>query len=127
MLPGALTRNSGLRFINRDVRITITGNQTRWTSGYSAGEQLTVVLKSGEGAYAADPATLASLDAQGLVIARYANGSPNGSTGDIAGIASPDGGIVGLMPHPEHAIDQLTGPSADGLGFFTSILSSVAA
>jgi phosphoribosylformylglycinamidine synthase subunit PurQ / glutaminase len=127
LLPGALTRNSGLRFINRDVRITITANQTRWTAGYALGEQATVVLKSGEGAYAADQATMADLEAAGQVVARYADGNPNGSAGDIAGIASADGVIVGLMPHPEHAIDLLTGPSADGLGFFTSILGQVAA
>jgi len=127
LLPGALTRNAGLHFINRDVRIRIESNRTRWTAGYAAGEVITVVLKSGEGAYAADDGTLAGLRAGGLVIARYADGNPNGSADDIAGIASADGNVVGLMPHPEHAIDSLTGPGPDGLRFFASILTPAAA
>jgi phosphoribosylformylglycinamidine synthase subunit PurQ / glutaminase len=127
LLPGALTRNAGLHFVNRDVRIRIETNQTRWTRGYAPGEVITVVLKSGVGAYVADRQTLADLDASGLVIARYADGSPNGSAGDIAGIASPAGNVVGLMPHPEHAIDPLTGPGTDGLKFFASILTSAVA
>ena len=85
-----------------------------------------MVLKSGEGCYVADPATLAELAAAGLVIASYRDGSPNGSAADIAGIANPDGNVVGLMPHPEHAVDSLTGPGTDGLGFFASILTAVA-
>ena len=123
LLPGALTRNSGLQFVNRDVRIRIASNTTRWTSSCTAGEVITVVLKSGEGAYVADPATLADLEASGRIVARYADGSPNGSVGDIAGIASAAGTVVGLMPHPEHAIDPLTGPGTDGLKLFCSILS----
>jgi len=127
LLPGALTRNTGLHFVNRDVRIRIENSQTRWTSGYAPGEVITVVLKSGVGAYVADERTLADLDASGLVVARYADGSPNGSAGDIAGLASADGNVVGLMPHPEHAIDPLTGPGTDGLNFFASILTPAAA
>jgi phosphoribosylformylglycinamidine synthase subunit PurQ / glutaminase len=127
LLPGALTRNTGLRFVNRDVRISIESNATRWTSSYAKGEVITVVLKSGVGAYAADHATLADLEASGQVVARYASGNPNGSTGDIAGIASAAGNVVGLMPHPEHAIDPLTGPGADGLRFFGSIFTVAAA
>ena len=125
LLPGALTRNTGLHFVNRDVRVRIESNQTRWTSGYSPGQEITVVLKSGEGAYVADPATLAELESSGRVIARYVGDNPNGSVNDIAGIASPHGNVVGIMPHPEHAIDDLTGPGADGLGFFTSLLASL--
>jgi phosphoribosylformylglycinamidine synthase I len=127
LLPGALTRNTGLRFVNKDVRITIETNATSWTSAYTPGETITVVLKSGEGAYVADLATLADLEASGRVVARYADGSPNGSVADIAGIASADGNVVGLMPHPEHAIDQLTGPGTDGMKLFDSILHSAAA
>ena len=127
LLPGALTRNTGLHFVNRDVRIRIENNRTGWTSGYAPGEAVTVVLKSGVGAYVADQQTLADLDTSGLVVARYADGSPNGSAGDIAGIASAAGNVVGLMPHPEHAIDPLTGPGTDGLRFFSSILTSAAA
>ena len=123
LLPGALTQNAGLHFVNRDVRLTIGTDRTAWTSGYAPGQVVTAVLKSGVGAYAADEPTLAGLAAGGLVVARYADGSPNGSADDIAGIASPEGNVVGLMPHPEHAIDPLTGPGTDGLGFFTSILA----
>jgi phosphoribosylformylglycinamidine synthase len=126
LLPGALTRNAGLHFVNRDVRIRIESTATRWTSGYAPGEVITVVLKSGVGAYIADRATLTDLEASGRIVARYSGDSPNGSIDDIAGIASADGNVVGLMPHPEHAIDPLTGPGTDGLKFFGSILTSAA-
>jgi phosphoribosylformylglycinamidine synthase subunit PurQ / glutaminase len=122
LLPGALTRNAGLRFINRDVRLRIESSATPWTSGYTAGQEVTVPLKSGEGGYAAAPDTLRELAESGRVIARYLDTNPNGSADGIAGIASADGNVVGLMPHPEHAIDDLTGPSSDGLAFFTSVL-----
>jgi phosphoribosylformylglycinamidine synthase subunit PurQ / glutaminase len=85
-----------------------------------------VVLKSGEGAYMADTGTLAELEAGGQVLARYTGGNPNGSVSDIAGVTSAAGNVVGLMPHPEHAIDVLTGPGDDGLGFFTSVLGAAA-
>jgi phosphoribosylformylglycinamidine synthase subunit PurQ / glutaminase len=124
LLPGALTRNSGLRFISKDVRLRIENAATPWTSQYADGQEITVVLKSGEGSYAAGPATLAELGARGQVIARYAGANPNGSAADIAGICSEAGNVVGLMPHPEHAIDALTGPGADGLGFFASVLGA---
>jgi phosphoribosylformylglycinamidine synthase len=126
LLPGALTRNTRLRFINRAVRVRIEDASTPWTMDYAQDQEITVVLKSGEGAYVADPATLARLTAGGQVVARYAGGNPNGSAGDIAGVRSEAGNVVGLMPHPEHAIDPLTGPGTDGLGFFSSVLRSVA-
>jgi phosphoribosylformylglycinamidine synthase subunit PurQ / glutaminase len=126
LLPGALTRNSGLRFVSKDVRLRIETAGTPWTSQFAAGQEITAVLKSGEGAYVAEPATLAELDAGGRVVARYAGANPNGSAGDIAGICNEAGNVVGLMPHPEHAIDPLTGPSADGLGFFASVLLAAA-
>jgi phosphoribosylformylglycinamidine synthase I len=126
LLPGALTRNSGLRFVSKDVRLRIETAGTPWTSQFAAGQEITAVLKSGEGAYVAEPATLAELDAGGRVVARYAGANPNGSAGDIAGICNEAGNVVGLMPHPEHAVDPLTGPSADGLGFFTSVLLATA-
>ncbi|HEY9243225.1 MAG TPA: phosphoribosylformylglycinamidine synthase subunit PurQ [Streptosporangiaceae bacterium] len=126
LLPGALTRNARLRFINRAVRVRIEDARTPWTMDYAQDQEITVVLKSGEGAYVADPATLARLTAGGQVVARYAGGNPNGSAGDIAGVRSEAGNVVGLMPHPEHAIDPLTGPGTDGLGFFSSVLRSVA-
>jgi phosphoribosylformylglycinamidine synthase len=127
LLPGALTRNAGLRFITRDVRLTVANTDTPWTSGYQPGQQLLVPLKSGEGAYAADEATLDELERTARVVVRYSgpdrdSAAPNGAARGIAGICDDAGTVVGLMPHPEHAIDPLTGPSADGLGFFTSIV-----
>jgi phosphoribosylformylglycinamidine synthase I len=125
LLPGALTRNVGLRFIDRRVRIRIEDAGTPWTSGYARNQEITVVLKSGAGAYVADHVTLARLTSAGQVVARYAGGNPNGSVGDIAGVRNEAGNVVGLMPHPEHAVDPLTGPGADGLGFFTSVLRAL--
>jgi len=125
LLPGALTRNAGLRFITRDVRLTVTNASTAWTRGYETEQELLVPLKSGEGAYAADEATLDELEASGRVVVRYAGEAPNGAARGIAGICNEAGNVVGLMPHPEHAIDPLTGPSADGLGFFTSAVTAL--
>jgi len=126
LLPGALARNAGLHFVTRDITIKIENDTSAWTRQYQRGEDIRVVLKSGEGAYMADPQTLARLEANGQVLARYASGNPNGSQRDIAGVVSEAGNVAGLMPHPEHAIDELTGPSADGLGFFASVLQAVA-
>ena len=125
LLPGVLTHNAGLRFINREVRVRIEHNATSWTSGYQRGQEITVVLKSGQGSYLADPATLDRLEADGQVVARYCDGSPNGSARGIAAVTSPGGNVVGIMPHPEHAIDPLTGPGGDGLGFFTSAVRTL--
>jgi phosphoribosylformylglycinamidine synthase subunit PurQ / glutaminase len=127
LLPGALTRNVARRFVTRDVRIRIENATSAWTSGYHAGQEITVVLKSGEGAYVADEPTLAQLEANGQILGRYVGANPNGSIDSIAGVVSPTGTVAGLMPHPEHAIDALTGPSADGLAFFTSVLHAVVA
>jgi phosphoribosylformylglycinamidine synthase I len=126
LLPGALTRNVGLHFVCRDVALRVESATTAWTGTFAAGQEIVVPLKSGEGRYVADAATLAQLEADGRIVFRYVHAAPNGSTGDIAGIASANGRVVGLMPHPEHAIDPLTGPSADGLGLFTSALAAVA-
>jgi phosphoribosylformylglycinamidine synthase I len=120
LLPGALTRNAGLRFVTRDLRLRVANADTAWTRGYRPGEEIVIPLKSGEGRYAADPGTLAGLEAAGQVVLRYAGRSPNGSAGDIAGVCNAEGNVVGLMPHPEHAVDPLTGPSADGLRLFLS-------
>ncbi len=127
LLPGALTRNAGLRFITRDLRLRVENDQTAWTRAYRAGQEIVVPLKSGEGAYAADPGTLAELEASGRVVLRYAGGNPNGSAAAIAGVTNAAGNVVGMMPHPEHAVSELTGPSADGLGFFGSVLAGVLA
>ena len=85
-----------------------------------------IPLKNGEGAYVAGERTLDELEATGRVVVRYLDGNPNGSYRNIAGIANETGNVVGLMPHPEHAVDVLTGPSADGLPFFTSVLGVLA-
>jgi phosphoribosylformylglycinamidine (FGAM) synthase-like amidotransferase family enzyme len=106
------------------VRIENAGSD--WTRQYQQGQEITVVLKSGEGAYLADEPTLAGLTARGQVLARYVGGNPNGSALEIAGVVNEAGNVAGLMPHPEHAIDGLTGPGDEGLGFFTSILHAVA-
>jgi phosphoribosylformylglycinamidine synthase len=127
LLPGVLTRNAGLRFLTRDLLLRVENAATAWTGSYSAGEQIVVPLKSGEGSYTAAPDVLADLEAQGRVVIRYDGENPNGSAAWIAGICNEAGNVVGLMPHPEHAIDPLTGPSADGLGFFTSVLTGVTA
>jgi phosphoribosylformylglycinamidine synthase subunit PurQ / glutaminase len=125
LLPGALTRNAGLRFVTRDVRLRVENTRTAWTRAYRPGARITVPLKSGEGAYVADAATLAGLQSGGQVVLRYDDGNPNGSLGEIAGVCNAEGNVVGVMPHPEHAVSELTGPSADGLGFFASAFGLV--
>ncbi|MBX5488085.1 Phosphoribosylformylglycinamidine synthase subunit PurQ [Mycolicibacterium hassiacum DSM 44199] len=126
LLPGALTRNIGLHFICRDVWLEVASNTTAWTTRYDAGADILVPLKSGEGRYVAPERVLDELEGEGRVVFRYRE-NPNGSLRDIAGIASANGRVVGLMPHPEHAIDALTGPSDDGLGMFYSALDAVLA
>ena len=126
LLPGALTRNRHLHFRNRDQRLRIEATGTAWTNAYAQGQEILIPIKSGEGCYVADPAILDELVATGRVVARYTGGNPNGSLRDIAGVANPAGNVVGLMPHPEHAVAELTGPSTDGLGFFTSVLKHLA-
>ena len=125
LLPGALTRNGHLHFRNRDQALRIERADTAWTSSYEAGQRIVVPVKNGEGRYVAAPADLDRIEGEGLVAVRYVDGNPNGSMRDIAGVTSADGRVVGLMPHPEHAVEDLTGPSTDGLGFFTSVLKAV--
>jgi len=125
LLPGAMTRNAGLRFICRDVWLRVANADTAWTSGYETDQRILVPLKSGEGRFVADQRTLDELEGDGRVVFRYESAAPNGSSRDIAGVASANGRVVGLMPHPEHAIDPATGPSADGLGLFTSLLTQL--
>ena len=127
LLPGALVRNAGLHFICRDQQLRVETSATAWTGRYAAGAEIVVPLKSIEGRYVADAATLATLEGDGRVVFRYAGRNPNGALHDIAGIASADGRVVGLMPHPEHAIDPLTGPSSDGLDMFCSAVDTVLA
>ncbi|MFR9724491.1 phosphoribosylformylglycinamidine synthase subunit PurQ [Streptomyces sp. MS19] len=127
LLPGALTRNDHLHFICRDQRLRVENAATAWTADYAAGQEITVPLKNGEGGYIADERTLDELEAEGRVVFRYLGGNPNGSRRDIAGITNEAGNVVGLMPHPEHAVEALTGPTTDGLGFFTSALRKLVA
>ncbi|GGO16380.1 phosphoribosylformylglycinamidine synthase subunit PurQ [Microbispora rosea subsp. aerata] len=123
LLPGALTRNEGLHYICRDQLIRVENTRTAWTSDFTDGQEILLPIKHGEGRYVADAATLAELESTGRVVFRYAGSNPNGSLNDIAGITNEAGNIVGLMPHPEHAVEELTGaPSVDGRHFFTSIL-----
>jgi phosphoribosylformylglycinamidine synthase I len=126
LLPGALIRNDHQHFICRDQTLRIEDATSAWTSSYAAGQQIVVPLKNGEGGFVADESTLDLLEGEGRVIARYVGVNPNGSRRDIAGIRNEQGNVVGLMPHPEHAVEALTGPTTDGLGFFTSVLHSLA-
>ena len=125
LLPGALTRNQGLHFVCTDQPLTVENNTTPWTSGYSKGDRLVIPIKNGEGSFQASAQTLAELESEGRVVLRYADKNPNGSKNDIAGITNARGNVVGVMPHPEQAIESLTGPSEDGLTFFTSVLQSM--
>ena len=127
LLPGALVRNDHRRFVCKDQRLRIENNRTDWTSAYAADAEVTIVLKNGEGGFVADAETLDRLEREGQVVARYLDGNPNGSLRDIAGITNERGNVVGLMPHPEHAVEDLTGAGTDGLGFFTSLAESVLA
>ena len=125
LLPGALTRNDHLHFICRDQKLRIENNSSMWTSDFEIGQEILIPLKNGEGGYVADEKTLDELEGEGRVIARYLEINPNGSRRDIAGITNARGNVVGIMPHPEHAVEKLTGPTTDGLGFFTSLLTSL--
>ncbi len=125
LLPGALIRNDHRRFVCRDQRLRIENASTAWTSDYTPGNEVTIVLKNGEGGYVADAPTLDRLEGEGLVVARYLDKNPNGSLHDIAGICNEAGNVVGLMPHPEHAAEPLCGAGTDGLPFFTSVLQAL--
>jgi len=126
LLPGALVRNDHQHFICRDQVLRIEDTTSAWTSSFTSGQEIVVPLKNGEGGFVADEATLDQLEGDGRVIARYVGMNPNGSRRDIAGIRNERGNVVGLMPHPEHAVEALTGPTTDGLGFFASVLTSLA-
>jgi phosphoribosylformylglycinamidine synthase I len=127
LLPGALIKNERRKFICKDQPLRIENNRTAWTSDYDANHEITIVLKNQDGSFVADEPTLDRLEGEGLVVARYLDENPNGSYRDIAGISNERGNVVGLMPHPEHCVETLTGPSTDGLGFFTSVLKAVVA
>jgi phosphoribosylformylglycinamidine synthase len=126
LLPGAMIRNVGLHFVCRDQWLRVENNETAWTTRYEKGAEILIPLKNNDGCYMAEQSTLDELEAEGRVVFRYVGGNPNGSRNDIAGIRSESGRVVGLMPHPEHAIDALTGPSDDGLGMFYSAVDALA-
>ena len=127
MLPGALLPNSGLRFLCRQVELEVVSNDSAWTRACAVGDRLSIPAKHMSGRYFAPPELLSRLEADGRVVLRYAPGqNPNGSLGDIAGVRNEPGNVVGLMPHPEHAVDPLTG-STDGLRLFESAASLLAA
>ncbi|MGB7448209.1 MAG: phosphoribosylformylglycinamidine synthase subunit PurQ [Ornithinimicrobium sp.] len=125
LLPGALVRNDHQQFLCRDQRLQVQRCDTAWTSGFSPDEEIVVALKNGEGAYMADDRTLDELEEQGRIVVRYVGENPNGSRRMIAGVSNARGNVVGVMPHPEHAVEAGYGPSLDGLTFFTSVLHSV--
>ncbi len=125
LLPGALIRNEARRFVCRDQRLRIENVRTHWTSAYDEGQEIVVPIKNMEGFFVADDETLDMLEGEGRVVVRYLGHNPNGSYRDIAGITNERGNVVGLMPHPEHAVEPLTGPGSDGLGFFTSVLKGL--
>jgi phosphoribosylformylglycinamidine synthase subunit PurQ / glutaminase len=125
LLPGALIRNDHRKFNCKDQVLRVENASTDWTSDYTEGEEITIVLKNGEGGFVADERTLDELEGEGRVAFRYVGDNPNGSYRAIAGITNERGNVVGLMPHPEHCVEDLYGPSTDGLGFFTSVLKQV--
>ncbi len=127
LLPGALIRNDHRKFICRDQALRIENTDTAWTNAYAKDQEIVIPLKNGEGGFVADDKTLDTLEGDGRVVARYLGGNPNGSLRDIAGISNERGNVVGLMPHPEHAIEALCGPGTDGLNFFTSALEALSA
>jgi phosphoribosylformylglycinamidine synthase I len=126
LLPGALIRNDHRKFNCVDQRLVVENASTAWTSDFEAGQEITIVLKNGEGGFVADEPTLDRLEGEGRVVFRYVPGADgrnaNGSYRHIAGITNERGNVVGLMPHPEHAVEAGYGPSLDGRGFFTSII-----
>lgn len=125
LIPGALTRNQHLHFLCTNQKIRIENNSTAWTNSFTQDQEVVIPLKNGEGSYQCDDETLKMLEDEGRIVARYIGENPNGSRNLIAGVSNERGNIVGLMPHPEHAVDALTGPGTDGLGFFTSVLKAM--
>ena len=133
LLPGGLIRNAHQQFICRDQRLRVENASTAWTSDFTEGQEIVIPLKNGDGGYIADAETVARVEGEGLVAFRYVGVNPNGSVDDIAGLTNPRGNVVGLMPHPEHAVEPGFGPDTreamrsgvDGLSFFTSAIAAV--
>jgi phosphoribosylformylglycinamidine synthase len=127
LLPGALIRNDRRTFVCRDQKLRVESVDTVWTQDYRTGDEIVIALKNGEGNFQADAETVARLEGENRVVFRYLDVNPNGSINDIAGITNERGNVVGLMPHPEHNVEELAGASIDGLGFFTSVQRFLAA
>ena len=139
LLPGSMIKNNHLHFLCRDQKLRVENSNTAWTSEYAAGSEIVVPLKNQDGQYVADEKTLDELEGEGRVVFRYVDVNPNGSRRDIAGISNAAGNVVGLMPHPEHAVEAGFGPDSsafgdvelgggtDGLGIFTSVLTKIVA
>ena len=133
LLPGSMIKNDQLTFVCREQVLSVENASTSWTRDYTAGQRITVPLKNQDGQFVADDATLDELEGEGRVVVRYQDWNPNGSRRDIAGITNAAGNVVGLMPHPEHAVEVGYGPDGvkgprtgtDGLKFFTSVLHSL--
>ncbi|MDO4916608.1 MAG: phosphoribosylformylglycinamidine synthase subunit PurQ [Rothia sp. (in: high G+C Gram-positive bacteria)] len=137
LLPGSMIKNDHRKFICRDQVLRIENNETPWTSEFESGQEIVVPLKNQDGQYVAEQKVLEALEAENRVVFRYMGFNPNGSRNDIAGITNARGNVVGLMPHPEHAVEAGFGPSssgfgdvdlrggADGLGIFTSVLNNI--
>jgi phosphoribosylformylglycinamidine synthase len=132
LLPGALLRNASLKFVCEVVQLRVETTDTMFTNRYERDSVLRIPIAHGDGRYTADPETLNTLESEGRVVFRYVGGpgdadewwSPNGSMRAIAGIVNEEGNVLGMMPHPERAIDPLLG-SADGLGLFESVLARI--
>lgn len=125
LLPGSMIQNDHRKFLCRDQVLRVESTSTAWTSGFEAGQEISIVLKNQDGQFVADEATLDRLEGEGHVAFRYVGDNPNGSSRGIAGITNERGNVVGLMPHPEHAVEEGFGPSLDGRTFFTSVLEQV--
>jgi phosphoribosylformylglycinamidine synthase I len=133
LLPGGLIRNEHQHFICRDQKLVVENTGTAWTNLFEQDEEITIPLKNGEGGYIADAETLKMLEAENRVVFRYAELNPNGSLNDIAGLTNERGNVVGLMPHPEHAVEPGFGPDTktamrsgtDGLRFFQSVMNAL--
>jgi phosphoribosylformylglycinamidine synthase subunit I (EC 6.3.5.3) len=133
LLPGGLIRNENQQFIRRDQRLRVENASTAWTSQFEVGQEITIPLKNADGGYICSAETLKQVEGDGLVAFRYVGVNPNGSLDDIAGLTNPAGNVVGLMPHPEHAVEPGFGPDTsaamrsgvDGLAFFTSAVASL--
>jgi len=135
LLPGGLIRNAHQQFIRRDQRLRVENARTAWTTEFEAGQEIVIPLKNADGGYIADDETLARIEGEGQVVFRYLGVNPNGSLNDIAGLTNERGNVVGLMPHPEHAVEPGFGPATpaamrsgtDGIGFFASAIAATVA